>query len=61
MPSSNSIAKSITLSVRSMFKQECQFLIVGAGIIGLTIAHELVNRGMEDILILEKERSLGLA
>jgi len=34
-------------------------LIVGAGIIGLTIARELVKRGIGDILILEKERSLG--
>ena len=35
-------------------------LIVGAGITGLTIARELVNQGAEDILILEKEGSLGV-
>ncbi|MGC8718530.1 MAG: L-2-hydroxyglutarate oxidase [Thermodesulforhabdaceae bacterium] len=34
-------------------------LIVGGGIIGLTIARELVNRGYEDIVVVEKERELG--
>jgi L-2-hydroxyglutarate oxidase LhgO len=38
---------------------QCQVLIVGAGIIGLTIARELARRGIRDILILEKEPSLG--
>jgi L-2-hydroxyglutarate oxidase len=37
----------------------CQILIVGAGITGLTIARELVVRGAEDILILEKESAPG--
>ena len=35
-------------------------MIVGAGITGLTIAREFVNRGIKDILILVKDRSLGL-
>ena len=39
---------------------KCQVLIVGAGIVGLTIARELVNRGIKDIVVLEKETSLGL-
>ncbi len=43
-----------------MKQNQCQVLIVGAGIIGLTIAREFVNRGIEDILILEKEPFLGL-
>lgn len=43
-----------------MKQKQCQVLIVGAGITGLTIARELVNRGIGDILILEKEHSLGL-
>ena len=43
-----------------MEQNQCQILIVGAGITGLTIARELVNQGAEDILILEKESSLGL-
>ena len=38
---------------------ECKFLIVGAGIIGLTIARELLQRGHKDILILEKEPGPG--
>ncbi len=43
-----------------MKQNQCQVLIVGAGITGLTIARELVSRGIENILILEKEKSLGL-
>ncbi len=34
-------------------------LICGSGIIGLTIARELLNRGHENIIILEKEKTLG--
>ncbi len=43
-----------------MKQNECQFLIVGAGITGLTIARELIQRGVGDIVILEKEAALGL-
>ncbi len=43
-----------------MKQKQCQVLITGAGITGLAIARELVNRGVGDIVILEKERSLGL-
>ncbi len=43
-----------------MEKKQCQILIVGAGITGLTIARELVQRGAGDIVILEKENALGL-
>lgn len=43
-----------------MKNSECQFLIVGAGITGLTISLELLQQGAEDILIIEKEKSLGL-
>lgn len=42
-----------------MEQKQCQILIVGAGIIGLTIARELTRRGVGDIMILEKERVLG--
>lgn len=34
-------------------------LICGAGIIGLTIAYELIKRGYEEIIILEKEAMVG--
>jgi L-2-hydroxyglutarate oxidase LhgO len=37
----------------------CHTLIVGAGITGLTIARELIEDGAEDIVIIEKENSLG--
>ena len=43
-----------------MKPSQCEVLIVGAGIIGLTIARELVHHGIKDIIILEKESSLGL-
>jgi len=42
-----------------MLQKQCQVLIVGAGITGLTIARELGQRGVGDIVILEKETALG--
>ncbi|MCI0603932.1 L-2-hydroxyglutarate oxidase [bacterium] len=39
--------------------KECKFLIIGAGIIGLTITRELLQRGHKDILLLEKEPGPG--
>ena len=35
-------------------------LICGGGIIGLSVARELVKRGVDDVLVVEKEFSLGL-
>jgi len=37
----------------------CHFLIVGGGIIGLTIAQSLLRRGVKDIVIIEKEKKIG--
>ncbi|MFB6271258.1 MAG: NAD(P)/FAD-dependent oxidoreductase [Salinibacter sp.] len=42
-----------------MRPQGCEFLIIGAGILGLTIARELVRRGAKDVVILEKEQTVG--
>lgn len=39
--------------------QRAQIVICGAGVVGLTTARELVARGADDILILEKENRLG--
>jgi L-2-hydroxyglutarate oxidase len=39
--------------------EECKFLIVGAGIVGLTVARELLARGHSNILIIEKEDAPG--
>lgn len=39
--------------------KECGTLIIGAGITGLAIARELLARGEDDILIIEKEPGLG--
>lgn len=38
---------------------QTEFLIVGAGIVGLTLARELLAQGVEKIVILEKESELG--
>src|SRR5882724_12051858 len=40
-------------------KKTCDILIIGAGIIGLSIARELSKRGAKDIVVLEKEKTLG--
>ncbi len=40
-----------------MIKSE--FLIVGAGVVGLTLARELIAQGAEKIVIIEKEAGLG--
>lgn len=45
--------------VGESFMQQTEFLIVGAGIVGLTIARELVAQGADKITILEKESALG--
>jgi L-2-hydroxyglutarate oxidase LhgO len=37
----------------------CSILICGAGIVGLTLARELVLRGHSDILVLDKEPEIG--
>jgi L-2-hydroxyglutarate oxidase LhgO len=38
---------------------ESEFLIVGAGIVGLTLAKEMVAQGADNIIIIEKEAGLG--
>ena len=38
----------------------CHFLVIGGGITGLTIVRELIHRGCEDIILLEKENVLGV-
>jgi len=37
-----------------------EILICGAGIIGLTIARELLKHGFRDIVVIEKERDVGM-
>ncbi len=39
--------------------KHANIIVCGGGIIGLTMARELMLRGHEDILVLEKENSLG--
>ncbi len=34
-------------------------LICGGGIIGLTIARELIKKGFENIVVIEKEKDIG--
>lgn len=40
-------------------RKSCDFLVVGGGILGLAVANELLRRGCEDIVVVEKEKSLG--
>ena len=40
-------------------EKRADVLICGAGIIGLTVARELLNNGYENIVIIEKENELG--
>jgi len=40
-------------------QSSCHTLIVGGGITGLTIVRELLNKGVDDIVIIEKENALG--
>ena len=42
-----------------MNTRQADVLIVGGGIIGLTLARELLARGRENVVILEKEPELG--
>ncbi len=42
-----------------METREADVLIVGGGIVGLTLARELLARGRENVVILEKEPELG--
>lgn len=39
---------------------ETEVLIIGAGIVGLTLAKELLKHGVSKIIIIEKESALGL-
>lgn len=43
-----------------MPEKECEILIIGAGIIGLTIAKELIKEKADKIIIIEKEREAGI-
>ena len=42
-------------------KYSCDFLIVGGGVVGLTIAHQILERKISNkVIILDKEVDLGL-
>jgi L-2-hydroxyglutarate oxidase len=42
-----------------MAEQSAEVVVVGGGIVGLSIARELLGRGARDLLVLEKEPALG--
>ena len=41
-------------------KKDYNYCIIGAGVVGLSIAQELVKQGITKIVILEKEKDVGL-
>jgi L-2-hydroxyglutarate oxidase LhgO len=43
-----------------MARETADVLIVGGGIVGLTLARELLANGREDVVVLEKEPQLGV-
>ena len=51
-------ARKRTRRARVMEKN-CDFLVVGGGIVGLAITNELLLRGCSNIIVLEKEEGLG--
>ena len=52
-------ARHATAREKDMNNASADILICGGGIIGLTVARELVRAGRTDIVIIEKERALG--
>src|SRR5215471_16843476 len=40
-------------------KPTAEVVIIGGGVIGLSIAYHLAKRGMKDVLVLEKESMVG--
>ena len=41
-------------------KKTAEVVIIGAGVVGLSIAHHLARRGMTDVVVLEKETMVGM-
>ena len=37
-----------------------EVVIIGGGVVGLSIAYHLARRGMTDVLVLEKESMVGM-
>ncbi len=42
------------------FMQKAEIVIIGGGVVGASVAYHLTERGCRDVLILERESSLGL-
>lgn len=40
-------------------RDKCDILIIGGGIVGFTVARELLQRGLDGIVIIEKEKAPG--
>ena len=43
-----------------MIEQYKKIIIIGGGILGLSIARQLMNRGFKNLTILEKDESIAL-
>src|SRR5438132_11738736 len=40
-------------------KRSAEVVIIGGGVVGLSVAYHLARRGMTDVLVLEKEAMVG--
>ena len=40
--------------------QKAEIVIIGGGVVGASVAYHLTQRGCRDVLVLERESSLGL-
>lgn len=54
------VSASVSAVSGQTASSHAEILICGAGIIGLTVARELLRRGYRDLLVVEKEAAYGL-
>lgn len=43
----------------SQSERKCKFIIIGAGMAGLSAANHLIQNGMEDFIVLEARKRIG--
>ena len=53
------LGDSTSVPELSQMKRQAEVVIIGGGVVGLSIAHHLAKRGMTDVVVLEKESMVG--